>query len=70
MGQAASAKHYLMKPPVSGAELQYDRFTRKKKEIVKFDPEDAGMAAYFCARFENQKCDADDWGPIVEIVAV
>jgi hypothetical protein len=68
--QAASAKHYLMKPPVSGAELQYDRFTRKKKEIVKFDAEDAGMTAYFCARYENQKGDVGDWGRIIWITAV
>jgi hypothetical protein len=43
-------KHYLMKPPVSGDELQYDRFTRKKKEIVVFDAEGVSMIAYFCAR--------------------
>jgi hypothetical protein len=41
--QAASAKHYLMKPPVSGDELKYDRFTRKKKEIVVFDADEAGI---------------------------
>jgi hypothetical protein len=65
--QAASAKHYLMRPPVSGTELQYDRFTRKKKEIVKFDTEDAGMTAYFCARYENQKGEAGNWGRTVWI---
>jgi hypothetical protein len=67
--QAASAKHYLMKPPVSGDELLYYRFTRNKKEIAVFDAEEAGMTAYFCARFENQKGEAGEWGPIVCIVS-
>jgi hypothetical protein len=30
--QAASAKHYLMRPPLSGDELQYFRFTRKQRK--------------------------------------
>jgi hypothetical protein len=68
--QATSPKRYLMKPPVSGDELKYYKFTRKKKEIVVFDADEAGMTAYFCARYENQKGDAGAWGPIVKIVAV
>jgi hypothetical protein len=66
--QAASAKHYLMTPPVSGDELQYYKFTRKKKEIVAFDPHEAGMTAYFCSRYENQKGEAGEWGRIISIV--
>jgi hypothetical protein len=67
--QAAGAKHYLMKAPISGDELLYYRFTRKKKEVVVFDPDDAGMTAYFCARYENQKGDVGEWGPVVWIIA-
>jgi hypothetical protein len=66
--QATSAKHYLMKPPVSGDELLYYKSTRKKKVIVGFDPHESGMTAYFCARYENQKGEAGNWGRIVSIV--
>jgi hypothetical protein len=68
--QATSPKRYLMKPPVFGDELLYYKFTRKKKEIVEFDADEAGMTAYFCARYENQKGDVGAWGPIVKITAV
>jgi hypothetical protein len=67
--QAASAKHYLMKPPLSGDDLKYFKFTRQHKEEVVFPPEEAGMTAYFCARYENPKGDAGDWGPIVSTIA-
>jgi hypothetical protein len=65
--QAVSAKHYLMKPPVSGDELLYYKSTRKKKVIVAFDPHESGMTAYFCARYENQKGEAGNWGRIISI---
>ncbi|MDR1898224.1 MAG: hypothetical protein LBR10_15715, partial [Prevotellaceae bacterium] len=65
--QATSAKHYLMKPPVSGDDLLYYKSTRKKKVIVVFDPHESGMTAYFCARYENQKGEAGNWGRIVSI---
>jgi hypothetical protein len=67
--QAASSKHYLMKPPLSGDELQYFRFTRQHKEEVVFAPEEAGMIAYFCARYENPKGEGGAWGPIVSTIA-
>jgi hypothetical protein len=66
--QALSEKHYLMKPPVSGNELLYYKSTRKKKVLVVFDQQESGMTAYFCARYENQKGEAGDWGRIVSIV--
>jgi hypothetical protein len=66
--QAASSKHYLMTPPVSGDDLQYYKFTRKKKEVVVFDPHESGMTAYICSRYENQKGDVGNWGKIVAII--
>jgi hypothetical protein len=62
--QAASVKHYLMHEPLSGDELLHYRFTRRKKELVTFDPSEYGMKAYFCARYENQKGESGQWGPI------
>ncbi|MFP3091275.1 hypothetical protein LQZ21_13215 [Treponema sp. TIM-1] len=62
--QAASDKHYLMKPPADGKGLQHYRFTRRRKEKLLFDAEDAGMTAYVCCRYENQKGQAGQWGPV------
>ena len=66
--QAAGIKHYLMKEPLSGAELLHYRFTRRKKEPVDFDASESGMTAYFCARYENQKGQYGAWGPVVSAV--
>ena len=60
--QAASAKHYLMKEPLSGDELLHHRFTHRKKELVDFDASESGMTAYFCARYDNQKGVYGTWG--------
>jgi hypothetical protein len=66
--QAASAKHYLMKPPLDGDELLHLRFTRRRIEIAGFAAAEAGMTAYFCARYENNKGDAGSWGPVASAV--
>jgi hypothetical protein len=66
--QAASAKHYLMKPPLDGADLLHYRFTHRKLEQVGFAAEEAGMTAYFCSRYENRKGDVGKWGPVVSSI--
>jgi hypothetical protein len=66
--QAAGVRHYLMKPPLSGEELLHYRFTRRKKELVGFAAEEAGMTAWFCARYENSRGQAGKWGPVVQAV--
>jgi hypothetical protein len=66
--QAASVKHYLMSPPLSGAEMLHYRFTRRKKELIDFAATEAGMTVYFCARYENQKGEYGAWGPVVQTI--
>jgi hypothetical protein len=66
--EAAGARHYLMKPPVSGEELPHPKFTRRKKETFDLPPEDSGKTAYFCIRYENSKGQAGPFGPIVQAV--
>jgi hypothetical protein len=66
--QAASVKHYLMRPPLSGEELLHYRFTRRRTELVGFAAEESGMTAYFCSRYENDKGEAGVWGPVVSAV--
>jgi hypothetical protein len=66
--QAASVKHYLMKPPLDGEELLHYKFTRRKTEVVSFAAEESGMTTYFCARYENGKGDIGGWGPVVSAV--
>ena len=66
--QAASDKHYLMKPPADGKSLLHLRFTRRRKEKLLFDAEEAGMTVYICCRYENQKGKAGQWGPVVSAV--
>jgi hypothetical protein len=65
--QAASKKHYLMKPPADGEGLPH-RFTRRRKEKLVFDAEDAGMTVFVCCRYENAKGEAGGWGPVVSAV--
>jgi hypothetical protein len=66
--QAASEKHYLMKPPVDGKGLTHYRFSRRRKEKLLFDAEDGGMTAYVCCRYENQKGETGQWGPVVSAI--
>jgi hypothetical protein len=66
--QAAGVKHYLMKAPRDGDELLHYRFTRRKTEIVGFPADEAGMTAYFCARYENKKGDEGKWGPVAQAI--
>jgi hypothetical protein len=66
--QAASVKHYLMQEPRSGEELAHYRFTRRKKEPVGFDAGESGMTAFFCSRYENQKGQVGQWGPVVSAI--
>jgi hypothetical protein len=66
--QAASTKHYLMKPPLDGDELLHCKFTRRKNEVESFPADEAGMTVYFCARYENGKGDVGEWGPLVSAV--
>jgi hypothetical protein len=66
--QAASDKHYLMKPPADGKGLTHIRFTRRRKEKLVFDAEDMGMTAFVCCRYENQKGKAGQWGPVASII--
>ncbi|MDR1326114.1 MAG: hypothetical protein LBK00_08785 [Treponema sp.] len=66
--QAASGKHYLMKPPLDGEDLLHYKFTRRKIEVVGFAAEESGMTAYFCSRYENGKGEAGEWGPVASAV--
>jgi hypothetical protein len=66
--QAASEKHYLMKPPADGKGLAHYRFTRRRKEKLLFDAEDGGMTAYVCCRYENGKGETGQWGPVASAV--
>ena len=66
--QAASEKHYLMKPPLDGKGLSHYRFTRRRKEKLLFDAADAGMTVYVCCRYENQKGEVGQWGPVASAV--
>jgi hypothetical protein len=63
--QAASEKHYLMTPPKDGKGLSHYRFTRRRKEKILFEAEDGGMTVYVCCRYENQKGEVGQWGPLV-----
>ena len=51
--------------PASGKDLRESMFTRHKKVLFDFQPEDVGKMAYFCVRFENSKGQAGPWGQMV-----
>ena len=54
-------------PPVSGKELPYSVFTRRKKELIDLDGE-SGNTVYICLRYENSKGAAGPYGPILHAV--
>lgn len=66
--EAAGFRHYLMKPPLSGDELLYWRFTRRRKEVREYAAEESSKTAYFCARYENQRGEHGAWGPVASAV--
>ncbi|MDR1326104.1 MAG: hypothetical protein LBK00_08735, partial [Treponema sp.] len=66
--QAALDKRCLMKVPADGKGLQHYRFTRRGKEKLLFDAEDAGKTVYVCCRYENRKGEAGQWEPVVSAV--
>jgi hypothetical protein len=66
--QAASQRHYLQRPPVSGDELPQSLFTKRKKEMFDFPAEDSGKTVYFCIRYENSKGKTGPWGPLFSAV--
>ena len=51
--------------PASGKDLHEHKFTRRKKEIFEFTPEDAKKTVYFCIRYENSKGETGPWGPMI-----
>jgi hypothetical protein len=66
--EAASEKHYLRAPPKDGKGMRHHRFTRRRKDEIVFDAEDAGKTAYVCPRYENGKGEAGKWGPVASII--
>ncbi|MDR1324506.1 MAG: hypothetical protein LBK00_00535, partial [Treponema sp.] len=66
--QAALDKRCLMKVPADGKGLQHYRFTRRGKEKLIFDAEDAGKTVYVCCRYENRKGEAGQWEPVASAV--
>ena len=50
--------------PINGKDLRESMFTRKKKELFNFQPEDSGKTACFSLRYENSKGKAGPWGPM------
>ena len=49
--QAASDKHYLMKPPADGKCLTHLHLTRRRKEKLLFEAVDMGMTLHICCRY-------------------
>jgi len=55
-------------PPHTGKDLHESKFTRKKRNLFTFQPEDSGKTAYFCIRYENSKGAAGPWGPLCSAI--
>ena len=54
--------------PVSGKFLRESRFTRQKKMLFTFEPEDSGKTACFSIRYENSKGKAGQWGELITAI--
>lgn len=66
IGEANAEKHELTQVPVSGEDLPFSKFTRRKKDRMEFDPRDSGKRVYFCAQYENSKGDKGPWGEMYD----
>ena len=66
--EAAGPMRYMMKAIVSGEELPHSKFSRRRKVLMEFPPEDSGKTAYFAIRFENAKGGKGPWGPVFSAV--
>jgi hypothetical protein len=55
-------------PPESGKELTETKFSRRKKILFTFEPENRGKKVYFSVRYENSKGEAGPWVPVTEAV--
>lgn len=62
--KSPSGIRYLKKAPTSGDDLIDSVFTRRKRELFNFHPDDKGNTVFFCARYENGKGKKGPWGPI------
>jgi hypothetical protein len=51
--------------PASVNDLSENRFTRQKSLLFSFPATDKGKKLFICARCENSKGDAGDWGEII-----
>lgn len=54
--------------PKSGKDLRRSKFTRKKKIVIEFEPEDKGKTAFVCAQYENSKGESGQWGDMVSAI--
>jgi hypothetical protein len=54
--------------PASGKDLRESQFTRVKKLLYNFEPEDTGKTAYFAIRYENSKGKTGPWGPLFSAI--
>ena len=55
-------------PPASGMDLHESIFSRKKKVLFTYKPDDSGKTAYFCIRYENSKGKAGQWGALFSAI--
>lgn len=50
--------------PENGKHLRQNIFTRRKRHVFRFEPEDKGKTAYFCIVYENGKGERGPWGEV------
>jgi hypothetical protein len=54
-------------PPVTGSDLPWSKFTRRRRERFDFDG-NSGKTVYICLCYENGKGNAGPFGPIISAV--
>ena len=54
--------------PLTGKDLPDSMFSRRKQITVVYQPEQQGLRVFFCIRFENSKCEAGPWGPMIAAI--
>ena len=66
--QATGPRRYLIKGSPSALDLPHSKFTKRKKLLFDFPPDDSGKTVYVCVRYENSKGQSGPWGPMFSAV--
>jgi hypothetical protein len=61
-------RFHIAEAPLTGEDLPFSEFTRKRTYRADFSEADRGKTVYFCLMYENGKGNSGPWGPILQAI--